>query len=241
MKPVEFAAHVRYMTRTNSTTFTDSDILNLMKIRQDEIARAILKADEDILLIPQTTSLVANQREYAFPEDMLLKIKRVEAKLNGTDWVKLSQKDITEFTWALTETNITDHFSNYDGYAFYDLSRKALYLLTGTITSVTDGLKVWVNTYPTEITDLSSTTDMSVDPTTTTHGIPREMHEIWARGVIIDYKGSREKPIPLTEREMKYESDKMETINFLRNQDIDKEVTGKLPPSSTRGNNGYNY
>jgi hypothetical protein len=232
---------VRYMTRTNSTTFIDADILALMKIRQDEIAKAILKTDDDILLIPQTTSLVANQREYAFPEDILLKIKRVEAKLNGTDWVKLSQKDITEFTWAITETNITDHFSNYDGYAFYDLSRKAIYLLSGTVSVAADGLKIWVNTYPTAISDLSSNQDMSVDPTTTTHGIPREMHEIWARGVIIDYKGSREKPIPLTEKELKYETDKIEAINSLCNQDMDKEITGKLPPSSTRGDNGYNY
>lgn len=48
MTPVEFANHVRFMTRTNSTTFTDAEILALMKIRQDEIAKAILEADEDI-------------------------------------------------------------------------------------------------------------------------------------------------------------------------------------------------
>ena len=95
MTPVEFAYHVRFMTRTNSTTFTDAEILALMKIRQDEIAKAILEADEDILLIPQYTSLVADQREYPLPQDMLSSIKRVEAKLDGTNFIKLNELDVT--------------------------------------------------------------------------------------------------------------------------------------------------
>ena len=54
---------------------------------------------------------------------------------------------------------------------------------------------------------LSSTEDMSADPSTTSHGMPREAHEIWARSVIIEYKNSKEKPIPLTEKELNYEND----------------------------------
>jgi len=241
MTPAEFATYVRFKTRTNSTTFSDADILALMKVRQVEIAQAIIKADEDILLIPQTTSLVADQREYAYPSDILQKIKRVEAKLDGTNWLKLSQKSVTDFNWPMVETDMVDHFSNYQGYCFYTVSRKALYLLTGTIIDVTDGLKIWVNTLPSVVTDLTSTTDLNVDPTTTTHGIPTEMHEIWARGIIIDYKSSREKPIPLTETELRYEFDKNQAISALRNGDMDRVITGKLPPSSERADNGYNY
>lgn len=241
MQPVEFATHIRYKTRTNSTTFTDAEILALMKIRQDEIARAILEVDEDILLIPQTTDLVAGQRTYAFPSDFLARIKRVEAKLDGTSFIKLFRTDMTKFGYALTESNTTTYYANSEGDAFYDIYRKSLYLLSGTITDVTGGLKIWVNTYPAVITDLTSTTDMSVDSSTTTHGIPRELHEIWARGVIIDYKESREKPIPLSEREQKYEYDKMKAIQAMRNQDLDREVIGMLPDSNTRGNNGANY
>lgn len=241
MTPAEFATLVRLKTRTNSTTFPDADMLALMKARQFEIARAILSTDEDILLIPQTTSLVANVREYPFPLDMLNKIKRVEAKLDGTNWIKLAEKDITELNYALTEANITQHFSNNEGYAFYDISRRSFYILSGTITSVTDGLKAWVYTYPTAITDLTSSTDMSQDPSTTTHGIPYELHEIWSRGVVIDYKSSREKPIPLTESELRYEFDKKEAINSIRITDKDHEILGRLPVASTRGDNGYNY
>lgn len=232
---------MRFKTRTNSTTFTDANILALMKIRQDEIACAVMEVDEDILLIPQTANLVANQRSYAFPSDMLSKIKRVEAAPDGTNWLKFSYMDMTEFQHPLTESNITSYFSNNEGDCFYDLYRKALYLMCGTVSTLASGLKVWVNTYPSAITDLTGSTDMSVDPSTTTHGVPRELHEIWARGVIIDFKESRERPLPLTEREQKYEYDKNKAIYSLKNQDLDRQVIGHLPASSERGNDGQDY
>lgn len=242
MTPYEYAAHVRFMTRTNSTTFPDADILRLMKIRQDEIAKAILEADEDILLIPQYTSLVADQREYPLPADMLSSIKRVEAKLDGTNFIKLNELDVTTYGKTInTESEITQQFFNEEGLAYFDLSRKSLVIYSGTITSVANGLKILVNTWPAAITDLTSTTDMSQDPSTTTHGIPREMHEIWTRGVIIDWKSSREKPIPLSEKEQVYGIDLVKAINSLKPQNLDRNFCGKLPPDSSRGNNGYNY
>ena len=88
---------------------------------------------------------------------------------------------------------------------------------------------------------MDSATDMSVDPSTTTHGIPKELHELWARGVVIDYKESREKPIPLTERELKYEFDKQKAIETLKHGNLDREVIGTLPPASDRGNDGSDY
>lgn len=242
MTPAEFATYIRFKTRTNATTFTDSDILALMKIRQLEIARAIVKADEDILLIPQTTDLIKDQREYSFASDALLKIRRVEVSFDGSTWIKLTRVPITDIHFPLTETEITNRYANTEGNASYMLSRKALYLLSGSIVAVDEGLKVWFNTWPAACTDLTEAViDLSVDPSDTTHGIPKEMHEIWARGIIIDYKGSREKPIPLNETELRYEFDKNEAINALRNQDMDFEVRAKLPPASDRGNNGYNY
>lgn len=242
MTPQEFATYVRIKTRTNSTTFTDADMLALMKVRQDEIAKAIMKANEDILLIPQYTSLVADQREYPLPQDILSRIKRVEAKLDGTNWLKLDEFDMTEYTDPLyNESDITDHFANEEGEAYYDILRKSIKIYSGTITDVTNGLRVWCNTWPTAITDLSSTTDMSQDPSTTTHGVPREMHEIWARGVIIDWKSSREKPIPLTEQELNYKVDLMEAVNSLKHANLDREVIGRLPDASDRGDDGFEY
>jgi len=248
MTPVEFAFHVRDQTRTNSTTLTDAVILRYMKIRQTELAQDILKADEDILLIPQTCNLVLNQREYPYPLDIISRIKRVEAKFNGTDWVPLSEIDLAQIDVPISsESDITTVFNssqasegNPNG-ARFDILRKAVYLYSGTISAVTSGLKVYVKTYPAAVTDLSGETDMSVDPSDTTHGIPRAMHEIWARGVIIFYKESREKPIPLTERELNYKLDKEKVIETLKHGNLDRDVIGHLPPASDRGNEGADF
>lgn len=248
MTPLEFVVYVRFMTKTTSVTFTDADILGLMKIRQDEIARAILKTDEDILLIPQTAALLANQREYPFPSDIIAKIKKVLAKFNGTDWIHLSEIDINDVTVPLeTEANITASFNssqyertNPQG-ARFDLRRKAIYLLSGTIATVSGGLRLYLSTYPAAITDLTGTTDMSADPSTTTHGIPRALHEVWARGVIIDYKSGKEKLIPLNKKELNYQTDLDGAIESLKSGNLDREIVGQLPPASDRGNNGFDY
>lgn len=120
MTPATFAAYVRLKTRTNSTTFTDADMLIFMEQRQDELAQEIIKLDEDLLLIPQTFNLVASttSREYSFPSDILARMKRVEAKLNGTDFVKLEEIDMSTINTPLaTEADITDNFGNEYGQA----------------------------------------------------------------------------------------------------------------------------
>ncbi len=249
--PAKFAAYVRYKTKTNSNTFEDAEMLSYMEFRQDEIAKAILKADEDILLIPQIDDLVASSitaREYPLPSDILSRIKRIEAQLNGTDWIPLTEIDITQIGKPIsTEANITDVFNNSrmsktnPNGARFDMLRKSIFIYSSTITATTDGLKVWVNTWPTPVTDLTSTTDMSVDPSTTTHGIPRVMHGNWATGVIIDYKGSKDKPIPLNEGELRYEFDLRKAIEALKHGNLDREVFGDLPPASERGNDGFDY
>lgn len=241
MTPAKWASLVRYKTRNNSTSFPDAEMLVYMEARQDEIAGDILKADEDILLIPQYTTLVANQREYPEPADMLSRIKRVEGKLDGTNWIKLNELDITQHDYPITlEADITKYFTNNEGEAYFDIMRKAITIYSGTIVDVTNGLRMWINTWPATITDLTeATTDMSVDPSVYTHGIPRELHEIWARGVGIDYKSSREKPIPLTERELRYDLDKKIAIDTLKHGNLDREVIGHLPPASARWNDGF--
>ncbi len=245
MTAAQFATYVRFKTKTNTTTFTDAEILALMAIRQDEIAKTIIKADEDILLIPQDDDLVASSvaaREYPMPTDILSRIKRVEAKLDGTDWVKLTSIDLKDIERPTnTESDITNNFSNERGKAFYDIRRKSIYIYSGTIIAGTDTLKVWIKTWPAAITNLAGATDMSIDPSTTTHGIPRSMHEIWARGVIIDYKGSKEKPLPLNEGELSYDKDLQLSLEALMHANLDEEVFGKLPPKSDRGNDGFDY
>ena len=236
MNAVQFAEYVRLKTKTNSTTFTNSDIVIFMRQRQDELAERIIEASEDIILIPQVTSLVADQREYPLPSDILSRIKRLEIKFNGTDWIPLTEIDITEIDYPIsTEANITDRFNNLklsgsNPYgARFDLMRKSINIYSGTITTVANGLKLWCDTYPTAVTDMTGTTELDVDPSTTTHGIPRPFHRLWAMGVIIDYRTSQGKPIPLSESEQRYDLLVDEAIVTMKRGNLDREILASVP------------
>lgn len=240
MTPSDLAAYVRLKTRTNSTTFTDADIMIFLNMRIDAVAQRILEADEDIFLVPQTANLKADQREYTYPKTILSRIKRVEAKLDGTDFLVLGEFDLPDYRKPTDETNITNEFANLEGECFFKIMRKSIVIYSGTITAVTGGLKLWCMTWPAHITDLSSSTGINEDPSTTTHGIPRAFHQLLADGVVIDWKESREKPIPLSEREMTYEMRMRQAIKTLRHGNLDREVIGKLPGSSEVWDDGYN-
>lgn len=247
MTAAELAAYIRFKTRTNSVTFPDSYMLPIVKLRMDELSRKLAKSlpeDEDVFLTPHTTNLVASStsREYTFPSEILTTIKRVEATFDGEEWVRLLPMDISEYRYTHDEETITNNFSNLEGEAKYDIRRQALFIYSGTIIAVTGGLKLWCFDYPAAITDLTDTSrDLATDPTTTTYGFPRELHELLARGVIIDWKESREKPIPLTEREQNYDKDLNMAIQTLRNNDQNREIIGNLPVASERGEDGSNY
>lgn len=247
MTNLELANLIRFKTRTNATTFTDTDMLPLVKLRQDELARKLmnsLNSDEDIFLSPTVANLVdsSTTREYPLPSDLLSKIKRIEAKLDGTNWIRLIAMDINDYKYTHDETTIVNYFTNEQDGAKYDIRRKAIYIYSGTLTAVTGGLKLWCFDYPASITDLTENTlQIEDDPDTTHHGFPRELHELLARGVIIDYKESREKPIPLSQFEKNYDMDVAAAIQTLKNGDQGKEVIAFLPPSSERGNDGQDY
>lgn len=230
MTPAKLAAYVRLKTRTNSTTLTDADLITIANVVKDRLALEVLDANEDYWLVPTYLNLVADQREYPLHSDLLSRIKRVEAKLDGTNYIKLKEFDLPDHPDPIsTETNITYSFGNNEGQAYFDIMRKALWIYSGTITNVTDGLKIWLNTFPADLTSMVATTDMSVDPTTTTHGFPRELHMVLATGMVIEWKESREKPIPLTQSELNYEMEVKKAVAKLKRANYDRVTQGLVP------------
>lgn len=223
---------VREYTRTNSTTLPDSKIVLLGNVVKDDFAKEIMKADEDIFGVPATRSLVASatSREYSLPDD-LLKMIRVEALFDGTNWVHLKELNLVQYKRTTDEATIISKFSNSYGNAFYDIFRKALWIYSSTITAVTDGLKLYYIAYPADIAvgDLAGSTDLSLDPTATTSQLPRQFHELWARKISIMWKSAREKPIPLTERELAFNIDFTKAIEAITNPNQDRENLAELP------------
>lgn len=242
MTQKDLADYVRFKTKTDSTTFSDANMLMIANIEKDEIAKRIIKVNEDYFGTPALASLVANQREYAFPLDILSQIKYVEAKLDGTNWLHLSELDIVSYGRTTDESTITSYFQNLEGEAFYDIFRGSLWIYSGTITSVSNGLKLWYMSWPADFTDLSEDTrDISQAPTTTSHGFPKQFHKLLAKKTIIEWKESQDTPVQLTQSEMNWEQEMQETLDSIKNQNLDRVVTGALPDPMYRGNNGADY
>lgn len=92
-----------------------------------------------------TTDLVANQREYKLPTTAssgIIKIKRVEISFDGVNWVRANFKDEGQLKVPISdEASITRQFNNHQ--PLVNMVENSLYILSGTITAVTAGLKIW--------------------------------------------------------------------------------------------------
>ena len=151
---------------TDSTSFSDADKhaaqTRWAHILTEEVIDA--QGDWDFQGEIATANLVANQREYVFPTD-ILKIKRIDLKLDGTNWTTVHWLDESEIpNSAAHESDITENFSNSDPYAtLYD---KSFFIWSGTIAAVTGGIKIWyseeivgVDTNGDDISSFSADTD----------------------------------------------------------------------------------
>ncbi len=236
MTPAKYASLIRFETGTDSTTLTDANILMLTNIFKDEICALLAKeVGEDYFGMRYQRDLVAGQREYQLPDEIMGRIKRVEGKIDGTNQVLLTETDLGFYGKSTDEATI---LSTYAGKKpQFDMWDRSIFILSGTaIVAVTNGLLLWAIIFPGDVTDLASTTDMSVDPTTTSHGIPRQLHELLARRVSIAYKSSKDRPLPLSEREQRYDADLALAIEEMKGANDSRDTAPKAPY-----NDGSNY
>lgn len=241
MTPLQLKTEIRFRTQTDSNTFPDADILRMVNIQKDRLADEAIRANEDLFGMVSTRDLVASStgREYSLPNG-LVKIKSVEAKLNGTDWVHLLETDVTRRQRATDEATIIADFTNDEGVASYDVFRNSLWLYTGTISAtVADGLKLWMIIRPADLIDLTLTTDMSIDPSTTTFGIPTQFHLLLTRLVSRDFKQSGDRSMALAqdEQEVVIKEDIERAVMAVRNMNLSRAFKATLPVNEY--DNGY--
>ncbi len=225
----KFATLIRYYTKTNSTTFTDADILTLANIFKDDIAGLIAKqVGEDYFGLRFERDLEAGQREYDLPAEVMDRIKYLQAKLDGTNWKKLNETDLTTYGKAMDEATIQSAYADKE--PEFDIWDQGIYILSDSaIIHVDNGLKLWAIIFPSDFQNLTSTEDMSTNPDDYTHGFPRQFHELLARRVSIAYKSSKDRPIPLSEKEKLYEVDLNTTIQNMKDANLDRSVQPSAP------------
>src|SRR5258708_63523 len=187
--------------------------------------------DEDYFGVPETTDLVNSQREYPLPPDLPGKIKKVEAVLDPTFlnaqnlpvWVDLKKFDLTQYNQLTAnmvagsvedvnigaiattdEPTIQANFGNRQNQVAYMIYRNSLWLFSGKLTGFVSGnnyLKIWGYEWPKDISDLTLTTDLSIDPTNQDAGIPRQVHIDWADKVVLAWKQISDKAYQLDDYE----------------------------------------
>lgn len=240
MTGTELSALISLKTKATTTTFSAADRLVLVNIRKDEIASRIQKRRQEIWNMPTLANLVGDQREYSFPSDVMNNIVSLELKFTASgDYVVAKPASLNHVKSVLQESKIVENYDNLE--PEYVIRRKAIYILSGTIIAVTSGIKLVYNAFPANLANLSGSTDLSVDPSTTTHGFPREFHELLARRVGMDYKMQPGVNMKFNVEELNYENDLEKALEDFSIANLDEEIIGALPSGSTRGDNGYNY
>src|SRR3990167_10979345 len=240
MTTTQFATLTRFRTKTNSTTFTDANMLILTNIFKDEIASKIVERNAGYFLIPSTFNLVADKREYVIGDDLLNRLQKVEIKFSSSD-SRFPSTFIKDYLGSETESEIVKNFSNaQDGFA-HTIRRRAILILSGTIIAVTNGVRIWTHIFPADLSALNGSTGMEVDPSTTTFGFPRQFHELLSRRVAMEWKSSQPKPIPLNQKELAFESDLKIQLDALTPIDNSGEIVADPPSKEDTGNDGYDY
>lgn len=248
MKYTDLATYVRTQTKSDSTTLTDATMTIYFNLAKDEIARAISDVDENYFGIIMTRDLVEAQRNYAFDESQLNRMKYLEANIKPTyaddgvtitdnDWQRLKHYELSQLGITTNETDIQDGMSNYDnGYTIF--GGEIILLSADPIIDVTAGLKLWTYIFPQDIdsSDLASTEDISTPESSTSHGLPKSFHLLLAQRIIIMCKESTDKPKALNEREQVWRSDLKQEVYRLIGLNKDQQFIATKPY-----NDGGNY
>jgi hypothetical protein len=216
----------RILEKLNIVASDFTGILTVLNIKKNDIASKISQSGGGHFGIYGYIDLVANQREYPLPENSI-RVKAAMVSFDGSTWVRAKirqMNDLRELT--MSETDITSQYSNQTPVIF--IFRQSLFVLSGTIINISDGIQLWYDVFPDDVPDIDEdSVDLSValDPSTTVQiGFPVAFHDLLSRAVCLDFKETNE--IPLTSYESNYDIELDKKIKEIEpiNQDEILEV-----------------
>lgn len=183
MTTQEFVSNLRRRIKADSTLFSNTDLAALMNLARLTVDAYIVKSNPALYNMLFSADLVANTREYKLSHTTR-HIFQVQAYLDSK-WVTIMPANYTvEYQLGDDEDVIKSKFGNGYGRAKYWKNGQFIFLLTGEITSITDGLKIYGNGRPKNVTadDLSENTRDLAEYLPTpdfTPGIPLECQYPW--------------------------------------------------------------
>lgn len=234
---VNLATLARLKAKANTTSLPNADLLVLANLYKDEICSAIAAVRPEAFNVEDLQTLTANTRTYAFDTTVLNNIVRVELRFSATgDYVLATATSQDKVRIALQESVIVGYYSNDE--PVYFVRNKFIYILSGTIATAADGVKMVHKKFPADLAAMTDTNNLNAN-TLTAPGFPKEFNELWARRISIAFKGIKERP--LNDEEKKYPTDLANKISDYSIPNLDEEIVGKLPDANERGDDGFNY
>ena len=250
MRITDIVGLARIKSKTNTTTFPDTQMLLYIKAKMPQYQADIEEVNEnymgsveyrDLRITDEGTyesgAVTYLSREYNLPSDMIPRLGKVYAMLDGEHWTLLKYYDLND-AGVLEEERILERFSNTEGVAGYTLFRGSIILLTGEIdAAVTGGLKIWTYSFravPSSIPTVGGEDDLEFD----LYGIPETMHELFAVALCLEWKSNQEVPIPLTSMEQNYYALYSKALQSLKGLDRSREIVFSRPNDGY--DNGFN-
>lgn len=229
MTPYKLAYRIRKRTKTNSNTYSDTDLLIDIGVEMDDLSARIAQVYEGYFGVYSLRDLKADTREYPLPEDLLNHIYGIEAKLDGSNWKWLTEFDLNFYQRATDEDTIQAQFAGKD--PAYDLFRGSAFIYSDSaIIEVTDGLKLWYSAYPQHPTDLSEDTiDLSTPPSDEQNGFPRAFHKILERKVSRGFKQENNIKLAKDEDETVLEKDIKKALEAIGSMNADRSIIADAP------------
>lgn len=189
MTPKQFRDNIRARTATTSNTLSDADIARIANLARNTIDVAVLNYNPALYNMVYYTNLVANVREYRV-KPYTRSIHYVQANLkasSGADdnWITLQPANYgVEYQFGDSEDKIIRSFSNIHNRAKYWKNGVFIFLLTGTIINVTNGLKIYANGLPSDLEEADMTSEIIdlndyTGSSEYTPGVPFEMNSAW--------------------------------------------------------------
>lgn len=258
MKHTAFAQLFREKTvgQNDSTAVPNATVTLYANLAKDIIAKEIVTKVSNgaaNFSMDLDADLVADKRDYSFPNDVLRNLKIVQAYI-GSQWRRVYPFDINtyrlgggenkpyfgktpseSFSGATTdETTITEQFTNENPQYYED--GKTIVIYSESIDAVTDGLKLKALIYPKDYEDgnWASEDDMSIRANDTSTAMPRQSHDVLLIKAVIDYKEARS--IPLTAFEKDYYNQLAGLMRSLSDINDDETIIATVPIDD-----GFNY
>ena len=177
MTGAELLSQLRFLTNQNSTTLVDADGTRLHNIYFKKLVQAIVDTNEDFFGEYSTFNLVANQREYLLPTD-ILKIKRLEVTYDGTNWYTGVPMIEHSIGTAIDDSNATVVDANYSQSGFqYHVYDASVFLYPKPTSAVTAGGKLYY---------IKRQSDLAADSVESVITIPKEFHSLISLGASAD-------------------------------------------------------